>query len=443
MPSGRAVTYSISDNTNFEINSQTGLASNKNVLFFRDHPQSNVTFFVKATDTQDPTLFASTLVTITITGGDDPIPPPTFSQNAYTFTVNKVSQTASLQVSATPGEGRGISYSLLGTSDFTISSGGVISNTDTEFFVNATQSPIIFQVAAYDSQDSNIAAFASVTINIRNQVVQTPALTYPSSILEFTAQMIKGTQSFDVAPTGGKAPYTYTLSGVHAPLFKVTGNSISNISEYLFHDAPLDSYSLAVTVRDSSTPSKTQTANIVITQSVPSFGSYRRSRISDQFFQYDLAGAFLSGAVVAADQGTVWGSPSGFSNSDALKSNLSTVALILFNRHGSSTNKKVYMEFDRGHRLQLVMPPAEFSPSAPTSYQSITEAGVTTQSAYNVDPRHFARVTYFIVPVGDTYEGWVWHTGLYLDGSTTAVGSTHIFTREVRLASYQAAGGRG
>ena len=67
----------------------------------------------------------------------------------------------------------------------------MISNTDTEFFVNATQSPIIFQVAAYDSRNFNIAAFASVTIDIRNQVVQTPALTYPSSILEYTAQMIK------------------------------------------------------------------------------------------------------------------------------------------------------------------------------------------------------------------------------------------------------------
>jgi hypothetical protein len=200
-PSNSYVTYSISNSNQFSINPQSGqITANQGLS------AGTYTFTVNAS-TQFGT--SSATVTVNVASGTGP-GSVTFGQPSYSFITTSCGSGSQLgQVFASGFSGSSVTYSLSGTSQFTINTqtGAIMANG------NVNSGTYTFNVLAQSS--SGGSAVAQVTVQANCISSGTPPSFSQTSYTVTTAACTAGTAVARVQ-AGGSLPTSYSVSGTSA-----------------------------------------------------------------------------------------------------------------------------------------------------------------------------------------------------------------------------------
>jgi hypothetical protein len=205
-------------------------------------------FTVRVADSSAPAKTATANLSIAVAA----VVTPPVAITTTSLPGGTVSSAYSATLAATGGK-TPYSWSLSGGSlpaGLSVSSGGVISGTPT------ASGTVSFTVRVTDAS----APAKTVTANL--SIVVAPAVTPPVAIttVSLPGGTVSSAYSATLAATGGKTPYSWSLSGGSLP----AGLSVS--SGGVISGTPTASGAVSFTVRvtDSSAPAKTATANLSI-----------------------------------------------------------------------------------------------------------------------------------------------------------------------------------
>jgi len=158
---GQTLTYSLSGNGPFGINSSTGEILVAGTLDY-ETPPTSFTFTVTAWDNGSPPLSASTDVTINVTNVNEK---PVFNGTPYSFDVPEDAADGTVvgSVSASDPEGDSVTYSG-GASPFSVdAAGNIVLSGSLDY---ETQTTYVLTVTAADSGSPSLSETASVTIHV-------------------------------------------------------------------------------------------------------------------------------------------------------------------------------------------------------------------------------------------------------------------------------------
>ena len=297
------ITYFIDPNdiatTLFSIHEDTGLITTSGVI---DREQNNIfRFSVLAKDSGDPALTGTTTVQIEVLNLNDN--PPTFLESSYHGTVSEDDShgTSILFVTATDLDHDSIQYGIVptqGSSNFAISSGGLINLTTTALELSEFQ--YLLNISAYDGV---FYGYTQVVVEVEDQNNEAPMFNqtiYNAYIIEDATIGAYVTQVYATDnDRGSNAELTYSVSSDEFAVDPQTG--VVTVVGELDRESSTNGVTVIVIVRDGGGRTGTAEVHIEIgdiNDNRPTFSSltYRFD-----VFNTDPIGTTVSTSVIATD----------------------------------------------------------------------------------------------------------------------------------------------
>jgi hypothetical protein len=211
--SGNTVSFSISGSgsSDFTIHATSGVITLSQALDYEKKASYSLT--VAASDSNGG--FTTTSLTVTVTDSNDP---PVSISSSYTASIDEdvSAGTKVVQTSATDQDGNTITYSISGSSDFSITSTGMIKTAATlDFETTASYSLTV----SFSDGVVTVTKAVSITVVNKNDAPSLPSSPYTASVVENTAI---GTTVYNVSAVDADGDsMVYSLSGAGSTHFTI------------------------------------------------------------------------------------------------------------------------------------------------------------------------------------------------------------------------------